>query len=244
MKKLFLFAVLAFLALPAKAQLLYEEQPQPYFNFRLSNFEKDMKVISNAVDSEYIKARYYDADSGGYSSEMDRFISQYHAKIKAADLDRGYQAKLSSLKKKPIPYRSLGSNKRDICEKFIEHFLILQDKFTARVYKYHLPKPDSKYSDYYNSVLSDERYANLILSRYYQHINSCMYDLIDTNTCSEIVSPFAENVIDIAIASLDMEDMPVFYGAIEELYYLFKDKLESPTITYIFTNAEDLGLYK
>ena len=68
--------------------------------------------------------------------------------------------------------------------------------------------------------------------------------MLDRNACSKIVTPYTENLVNIASAASDMEDMPVFYGALDAIYDTFKNDLEPTTLTYVFHNSEKIELYK
>ena len=177
--------------------------------------------------------------------KVNEFLRRYDAKIKAAAVNKNYQAKLLSLKKKPMPHKSLTVTSYDTlpqAEDFVKHLMALRNKFWDRSGKLKLLRPNDSYPARYKGIFYDEDSSAKILREYYRYANQCVYRSLDLNTCAYLVSSRADNMLSIAEASLEVEDMPVFYAAMDELLKILHKHVKKASIKYIFVNDAPLGI--
>ena len=91
-------------------------------------------------------------------------------------------------------------------------------------------------------IYADEDYSSKTLRDYYRYANQCVYRSLDLDTCSYVVSSRADNMLSIAEAAVEEVDMPVFYGARDELLKSLKQRVKKASLKYIFSNAKPLGI--
>lgn len=177
--------------------------------------------------------------------KVKNFLIHYDSKIKAAARNKSYQSNLSALKKKPMKYKKLEVTSYGTipqADEFVKHLMVLRNKFWDRSSKLKLVYPTADMPVRYKGIYTDEDYSSKTLRDYYRYANQCVYRSLDLDTCSYLVSARADNMLSIAEAALEVEDMPVFYGAMDELLGILKQKVKKASLKYIFTNAEPLGI--
>ena len=179
------------------------------------------------------------------AGRVKNFLIHYDSKIEAAAGNKAYQSKLTALKKKPMPYKKLevtSYNTIPQSEDFVKHLMVLRNKLWDRASRLKLVYPTADLPIRYRGIYADEDYSSKTLRDYYRYANQCVYRSLDLDTCSYVVSSRADNMLSIAEAALEVEDMPVFYGAMDELLKILKQRVKKASLKYIFSNAKPLGI--
>lgn len=204
--------------------------------------------INALLKAKYAEIQNEQAESSLRQANADKvnnFLIHYDSKIKAAARNKSYQSNLAALKKKPITHKKLEVTAYGTipqAEEFVKHLMALRNKLWDRSSRLKLVYPAADMPVRYRGIYADEDYSSKTLRDYYRYANQCVYRSLDLDTCSYLVSARADNMLSIAEAALAVEDMPVFYGAMDELLGILKQKVKKASLKYIFTNAEPLGI--
>lgn len=252
--KYFLIFLMVLTVIPLNAQnIKFGRYASPYlfdtYDFSVEDFMNPAQSfrLNSLLHAKYVeseKAQSFPENAPG-ADKVRSFLQDYDAKIKAAGKNKSYQSDLSALKKKPTPYKRLEVTSYGTvpqADAFVKHLMNLRNKFWDRTAKLKLVPPSSAYPEKYRSIFSDENASGKILREYYRYANQCVYRSLNLEICSYVVSSRADNMLSIAEASLKVEDMPVFYGAMAELSEILYKHIRKDSIKYIFSNSKDLGI--
>ncbi len=204
--------------------------------------------INALLKAKYAEIQNEQAERALKAANADKvknFLIHYDSKVEAAAQNKSYQSKLTALKKKPMPYKKLEVTAYGTipqAEEFVKHLMALRNKLWDRTSRLKLVYPNADFPVRYRHIYFDEDYSSKTLRDYYRYANQCVYRSLDLDTCSYLVSSRADNMLSIAQAALEVEDMPVFYGAMDELLEILQQRVKKVSLKYIFSNAKPLGI--
>ncbi len=246
--------VLCLLAMPVKAQsrtdlnvgFSFDSGVIPVENFSVSKKGADFLEV---LESKFIDAQQQSGKakmSEESAKRVEAFLKRYDSKVKEAAGNSEYQSKLAKFKKTPMPHKKLvldtGYGTSTQAEEFHKLLVKLREKFWARIRVVRLIVPNSAFPKRYQGIYYDEHHSELLLREYYRYSTQCLYNTLDTDTCSYIASARAKNMVNIATISIEVEDMPVFYAAMDELSKILSKTVKKDSLRFLFTNSADLGI--
>lgn len=255
MKYCISFAILCLLFSPLSAQN-NKVDPMGKFSFSggefqiedFSSSEKGVELLK-ILETKFLDSQYQSQNRDMTPESASRvavFLKRYDAKVKAAAENSEYQRKLAKLKKAPMKYNKLeldsGYGTSTQVEEFHKHLVVLRNKYSERSKSLRLIVPNDAFPEKYQSIYYDEYHSEMLLREYYRYSSQCLYNTLDLNTCSYIASARADNMLNIAQASLEVEDMPVFYAAMDELSTILSETVKKNTLRFLFGNAVKLGI--
>lgn len=218
MKKVLLLSIFVFFVLGLNVQAFENNNK----DFKQFCSEEDNSQKSNKID-QVLQKKYSEkakTHAEEYKAAYDAFLKRYYGKIAEAKRDIQYQTKLNSLRCQKDSFVVVGEDRTKETGNFVKVLKEFSDLNSKRsVLNFRVSKLAPKPCQ---DIIASEGELIFLMSSYRYNVNLCIEGKSDKYTCSAILSPRAEKLLNIAKLAVEVEDMPVVFGAALELYEILK----------------------